>query len=306
MLETGGDIDKYLIHDSWGHIWQGYLSDLTALYDRLATKQPPINADYHVALPDDNIVCLADCLYLRRDGSVDYDESLAVDYIHAVIQERVTALLSPICAELCADIIEYSFHADYQGTDITLPSSSLFKHRAAKLDFAWADMQYFAKALARPIRQYQRDDNLRIAMVQRLCLLLRLKYANNSAAIADENLFVPSIASSASSSIALYVFRKPHLKTDFTTAVSDGSASTTTFARMFANLLRIQFAINECYEQHLAKGDLKQHHLIHFFIVHYFQQNPAAHFWSLDEQLAEWCLPFVSAISDLEQQSVSQ
>ena len=118
MLETGGDIDKYLIHDSWGHIWQGYLSDLTEHYDRLATMQFPINADYHVALPDDNIVCLADCLYLHQDGSVSYDESLARDYIHAVINERMSALLTPICAELCADIIEYSFHADHLDTDI--------------------------------------------------------------------------------------------------------------------------------------------------------------------------------------------
>ena len=100
MLETGGDIDKYLIHDSWGHIWQGYLTELTEHYDHLATMQFPINADYHIALPNDDILCLADCLYLRHDGSVTYDEQMATDYINAVLNERMTALLTPITAEL--------------------------------------------------------------------------------------------------------------------------------------------------------------------------------------------------------------
>ena len=186
MLEPRSDIDKYLIHDSWGHVWQGYLSDLTEHYDHLATMQFPINADHHVVRlgnsshQGDDIICLADCLYLRRDGTVDYDHGLADDYIHAVLNERMTALLTPICAELTADMIEYYFHADHEGSDIKLPSSSLFNHQPTKIDFAWADMQYFAKALARPIQQYLKDESLRTALVQRLAALLRLKYAHNA------------------------------------------------------------------------------------------------------------------------------
>ena len=65
-------------------------------------------------------------------------------------------------------------------------------------------MQYFAKALARPIRHYQKDDELRVASVHRLCSLLRLKYANNAAAISQDELFTAvDKALSASSSIAL-------------------------------------------------------------------------------------------------------
>ena len=105
MIESKPVLEKYLVHDSWGHIWQGYLTQLTTLYDQLATLQFPLNADHHVTTPDGNVICLADCLYLNRSGTVDFNTELADSYIDALIGQRMVALLTPVCAELTADIV---------------------------------------------------------------------------------------------------------------------------------------------------------------------------------------------------------
>ena len=52
--------------------------------------------------------------YIQRDGIVAYADGLADQYIEALIQQRMTALLTPICAELTADVIEYSHGYDHQ------------------------------------------------------------------------------------------------------------------------------------------------------------------------------------------------
>jgi hypothetical protein len=305
MIESRPELEKYLIHDSWGHIWQGYLTDLTTHYDHLATKQFPLNADHHVTTPDGNVICLADCLYLHRNGSVDFNAELADSYIDALISQRMVALLTPICAELTADIIEYAHGYDFQqqpgrGVDQAtgpLPSSSLFAHNPTKIDFAWADMQYFARSLARPIRHYRRNSSLREALVTRLSALLRLKYSRN-AALHDQETMMMEVSQHVDRFLDQYERRQQgYLNVELRTASSGGIVTANTFTRLFLNLIQIQCTVNAIYREHLQKdADLMQLRMaVNLFIVTYFQKNPAEHFWSLDEVLARWSLPLLAA-----------
>ena len=123
-------MDKYLIHDSWGHYWQADLTRLGTLYDRMASLHLPLSPGDTVRLGD-KLCTFLDLVYLRRDGALVFEEALARKFATAWIFERFEPLLAPIVAELAADTIEYRFRADCRAAGLEMPASSLFPHHPA-------------------------------------------------------------------------------------------------------------------------------------------------------------------------------
>ncbi|MEM6278261.1 MAG: hypothetical protein AAF733_02205, partial [Verrucomicrobiota bacterium] len=142
-IERTRVIEKYLIHDTWGHMWQGDLTRLRQLYDIMESLKTPVDANEHLTLPDGNVLSMLDLLYLNMRGEIRYDETLATRYMDQWIRLRIQALLAPIVAELCADCVEYKYKIDNPKERELLPSSSIFEENPAKLDFAWVDLGYF-------------------------------------------------------------------------------------------------------------------------------------------------------------------
>ena len=300
MLENRAELEKYLIHDTWGHVWQAYLTDCTRLYDHLATMQFPISADYQVTTHDNDVLCLADCFYLHYDGRVSFDEDVAERFIHTVLEERVQALLASICAELTADIVEYSFSAQRSaaGADV-LPSSSLFGDNPTKLDFAWADMQYFARAVRRPIRRYLRSESLRATLDTRLVEILTTKYPRHKNQHTTEE-----IAAAVDGHVTRFLdmfcsIQDTWLDVDLGYVEISGTVQTNIFTRMLTNLLRIQYVVNDIFTKHLAGPEhAYQRQCVLVCILQYFTQDPAKRFWSLDEDCAQWLLPLVKTLKN--------
>ena len=178
FIEERDNLEKYLVHDSWGHYWQADLTGLGTLYDRMASLQLPLSPSDTVRL-DDKLLSFLDLVYLRRDGSLVFDEGLARRFAAAWVYERFQPLLAPVIAELAADMIEYRARAECGAAGLQLPSSSLFAHHPAKIDFAWADLSFFVKSLKRVNSLYQKDEELKAGFVERARLLFRLKYRRN-------------------------------------------------------------------------------------------------------------------------------
>ncbi|MEM7700125.1 MAG: hypothetical protein AAF236_17150, partial [Verrucomicrobiota bacterium] len=175
-LEKTSEIEKYLIHDTWGHMWQGDLTDLGRLYDTMESLKSPVDANEHLELPEGNVISPLDLIYLTAQGRIRFDDELAARYLDHWIRLRLEAALAPIVAELTADSIEYKFKLDNGERGEDLPSSSMFSNNPAKLDFAWVDISYFIRSLRRTHDGYFKNDALRLSLIERTALLLKLKY----------------------------------------------------------------------------------------------------------------------------------
>lgn len=135
-IERTGEIEKYLIHDTWGHTWQGDLTKLGQLYDTMESLKSPPDASEHLKLPDGDVLSMLDLLYLNMRGRIQFDAERAERYMDEWIRLRLQALLAPIMAELTADCVEYKFSINNCRETEVLPSSSMFATNPAKLDFA--------------------------------------------------------------------------------------------------------------------------------------------------------------------------
>ena len=184
FVEERDSLEKYLVHDSWGHYWQADLTQLGTLYDRMASLQLPLSPSDTTRV-DDKLLSFLDLVYLRRDGTLIFDEALARRYAAAWTNERFQPLLAPVIAELAADMIEYRARAECKAAGLELPSSSLFAHHPAKADFLWADLSFFVRSLKRVNTLYAKDEELKAGFVERARLLFRLKYRRNYPALSN-------------------------------------------------------------------------------------------------------------------------
>jgi len=303
-IETTSEIEKYLIHDTWGHTWQADLSELRHLYDHMESLLTPIDATDHLQLGD-NVVTLLDVLYLNLRGELLYDEALATRYADEWLRQRLSGLLAPIVAELTADIIEYKFHLDNEGAEELLPSSSLFDFNPAKLDFAWVDFGYFIRSLRRTTDRYAKSEALRDNLVERIALLLKLKYPRQYKAVADKEAIRQQVGERVDQFMRLVQERKAqHLNTDLAIGSDEnGRPDINGFFEIYTNLLRVQCTLNRLIKDVLEterRDLLRYFSVLHIFIVRHYQQAPLQHFWNLDETLAAYAMPMLEAMQKAE------
>lgn len=297
FIEERDNLEKYLVHDSWGHYWQADLTGLGTLYHRMASLHLPLSPSDAVRLDDDKLLSFLDLVYLRRDGSLVFDEALARRYAVAWTQERFQALLAPIVAELAADMIEYRARAQCRAAGLELPSSSVFAHHPAKLDFAWADLSFFVKALKRVNTLYEKDGTQRDSFMERARLLFQLKYRRNYPAVASPEALDTEMGKVLARLLAIF---HEVQEADLGMSLENLNA----FSRVFLNLLRVAITLNAIVHEQLEGA--RPHIAPYFqtlvmFIVKYFEHDPSQGFWTLDETLAAHAVPLMEALASADQ-----
>lgn len=310
FVEERDNLDKYLIHDSWGHYWQADLTQLGSLYDRMASLQLPLSPSDTVRLGD-KLCTFLDLVYLRRDGTLTFDEALARNFATAWTFERFEPLLAPVIAEMAADTIEYRFRADCRAVGLELPSSSLFSHHPAKIDFAWADLSFFVKSLKRVNNLYLKDEELKAGFVERARLLFRLKYRRNYAAVASSEALDKDLKSILERLLAIFnEVQEEHLGMKLETTVdADGKLRINAFFQVFINLLQAGMTLNRIVHGQLEKQrpHLNPHlQTLIIFMVKYFERDPLRGFWSLDETLASSAVPLLETLAACEREITVQ
>ena len=301
FIEERDNLEKYLVHDSWGHYWQADLTGLGTLYDRMASLQLPL-APSDVARVDDKLCTFLDLVYLRRDGTLLFDETLARRFAAAWVYERFQPLLAPVIAELAADMIEYRARTACRAAGLDLPSSSLFPHHPAKIDFAWADLSFFVKSLKRVNTLYAKDEELRAGFVERARLLFRLKYRRNFGAVASADALDTELKTVLERLLAIFTeVQETFLGIKLEIAEdADGRPRVNAFFQVFLNLLQIGMTLNGIIHEQL-EGE-RPHLAPHFqtliiFVVKYFERDPLQGFWTLDDTLATYAVPLLEALA---------
>jgi hypothetical protein len=292
-VEETEKIEKYLIHDSWGHIWQDDLTNVKKFYKELVLISLPLAAD-HMATADNSQCNITDVIKINASGKVTYDESKAIQYANSILEQKITGFLAPLCAELCADIIEYQFVSSFENKHSILPSSSLFRINPTKLDFAWTDIHFFAEHLSKSLLVYEHDMLLRRSYIDRASLLVKRRYTRSASAITAS--FDEEIASAVNSFFSLLSARA---RDCIDTALPANASQMNEYFLLFTNLLQIQSTINTLIENHVNTTfpELKPYQeLLVIALLTYFCESPLTHFWNLDEIIAEWAVPFLRAI----------
>lgn len=309
FVEERDNLDKFLIHDSWGHYWQADLTRLGSLYDRMATLQTPLSPGEAVrfaggqTMEEERLGTFLDLVYLRRDGGLLFDETLARRFAAAWIAERFQPLLAPVVAELAADMIEY--RPDDQAA-AGLPSSSRFAHHPAKVDFAWADLLFFVKSLKRVNDLYRKDAELKAGFVERARLLFRLKYRRNFGAVSSPETFGRELTTIFERLLTIFdEVEEEQLGTGLEFAVgADGQPKVNLFFQTLLNLLRVCATVNGLVHGQLEnRPELMAHYrTLVIFIVKLFERDPLRHFWSLDETLQAHAVPLLETLAACERE----
>ncbi|NNE92153.1 MAG: hypothetical protein HKN23_10940 [Verrucomicrobiales bacterium] len=293
-IEPRGEIEKYLIHDTWGHMWQGDLTELGILYDRMESLIAPMEAAEHLEV-DGRICSIFDLFHVSRAGGVKFDHDLAAGYVLEWTRIRFESLLAPIIAELTADMVEYQFHLRVPDRSHEFPSSSTFGTRPTKLDFAWVDLGYFVRRLGKSAQRYQADARLRKNLTDRLCLLIRRKYGKRAA---DSE----AIRAGVDRELDQFLARADEtFERCFSVDFSDRVHSS--FARMFTNLLRLQYTLNQLIDEELRRNapkTLDGMNVLLLFLARWFLRDPLRNFWDMDETVSKIGGPMLGLVHRAE------
>lgn len=291
MLERAGHLDSYLVHDSWGHIWQALLTDYDMAYDHVSQLQHPLGADLAVADPIHRWLTLDDCLRPDGQGGLTIEPGLIDRLGDGLIRDWLRQLTVPVIAELTADCVEFCLRMDHPDA---LVSSSVVADRPCKVDLALADLAYFVRQLGKGLDLVQRRPSARAALRDRLVVLTAGRWSESGlkldARTAACDVLVDQI-------IDRLVRRREQVwqPSSETTALADGVV-VSDLTRVLLNVLRLHTAVNDCYlalPAHAADHLPAVRSLPLLYVAQRCREHPDA-FWSCDEEVADTALPFVA------------
>ncbi len=139
------EVDKFVVHDVWGHAWQSAMLQFEVMYRQMATFGKPLGLSDAATIADGRRVSFGDCLD-GKDGG--FDAALFRAFVDAKIADRIPVVFSAALAEIVADVVEFKLIAARPECEELLPSSSLFRSFPAKLDLMLQDLSlYFGIAV---------------------------------------------------------------------------------------------------------------------------------------------------------------
>ncbi len=161
------EIDKYVVHDVWGHGWQASILRLDGLYEQLARFARPLTLDETARGAAGEKMRLTDC-FTGHGQRLKLDEASFRRFVTWKITARLPVAMTPVLAEVIADIAEFKFVDLRPDKADSLLSSSLMRLFPSKLDLIMIDVPlYFSQATkvfrlwaSKPKRQQRLIDEL--------------------------------------------------------------------------------------------------------------------------------------------------
>lgn len=164
------EIDKYVVHDIFGHGWQANLLRFDGLYAQLAEYADRL----HLQTPCDDAtetLRLGDCFAVEgRRVTLRVDRFRA--FAARMVAARLPVAVTPVLAELLADVTEFKVLADAdpsRAADASfLPSSSLLASFPAKLDLLIQDLDFYFKQATKALRLWAKQPRRYEATIEEL------------------------------------------------------------------------------------------------------------------------------------------
>lgn len=276
------EIEKYVVHDVWGHGWQAALLSFERMYEELADYADPLTlaeTARHVAADG---LRLGDCFRFAA-GEVVLDEERFRRFVAAELCERLTVAVTAVFAETIADVAEFKLVSQHPDRPDLLPSSSLLRAQPAKLDLTMQDLPFYFGQATKVFRLFARSENRQRALVAEL-VAAGGTAASAAAAVRRtleiwhalaEDEFAPKLA-----------FRD----------AGDGRLRVNVFTRLALNFLGIHRAMVETYRQveRLARPTLPLRSCRDLMLLAaavFFEADRPRNLWRVDEFVSLRFLP---------------
>jgi hypothetical protein len=278
------ELDKYLIHDTWGHQWQESLLDFEEPYTALTLFKRPLSLT-ETALVLGEQTSFADTFVKTEAGTIALDPVKLQQFIDAELYERAIIAFTPILAEMLADVVEYKFLELHPEQEHLLPSSSLLKAFPSKLDLTLVDLRTCFVHASEVFQNWVTSELTQQQLHKEICEKLDIP---NDATKHKELTQVLSTAAELCKD-QLHAFYEPEWAWEKT---EDGHLKPNAFSLTALNFLRIHTALIQTYE------DLSQIETPYGFkdilvlaMGTFFERNPQQNIWQLDSFLTEAFLP---------------
>ena len=278
------ELDKYLIHDTWGHQWQESLLDFEEPYTELTLFKRPLSLTETASVLGEE-TSFADTFVKTEAGTIELDSVKLQQFIDAELYERAIIAFTPILAEMLADVVEYKFLELYPEQEHLLPSSSLLKAFPSKLDLTLVDLHTCFVHASEVFQNWVTSELTQQQLHKEICEKLDIP---NDAIKHKELTQVLSTAAELCKD-QLHAFYEPEWAWEKT---EDGHLKPNAFSLAALNFLRIHTALIQTYE------DLSQIETPYGFkdilvlaMGTFFEKNPQQNIWQLDSFLTEAFLP---------------
>ena len=278
------ELDKYLIHDTWGHQWQESLLDFEVPYTALTLFQRPLSLT-ETASVFGKQTSFADTFVKTETGRVELDPVKLQQFIDAELYEREIIAFTPILAELLADVVEYKFLELYPEQEHLLPSSSLLKAFPSKLDLTLADLRTCFVHASEVFQNWITSASTQQDLHAEICEKLDIP---NDASKHKELSEVLNTAVELCKA-QLHALYQPEWSWERT---EEGHLKPNAFSLAALNFLRIHTALIHTYEG-LSKIETPYgfKDILVLSMGTFFERNPQQNIWQLDSFLTEAFFP---------------
>lgn len=265
--------ERYLVHDVWGHGWQASMLRLEGLYQQLAAFDQNFDWNSTVVMPDRSKLRLSDCLQRKQSGWKLNEERFA-EYMQLWIWNRIPTAMTPLIAELVADLFEHKIYWTDPKLYPNLQTTSILPNVPAKLDLMLEDLNVYFKQIFKALDLFcQRSsyrqrfvsemvaDGINRAEAERIVEEIKTriecwrKHELASTRLLEVN--------QAEINVNLYGYLEHH--------IAILSASSSIVARQIADLPT------------KIAGMQRWNDWFALLIAVYFEQDPAEHFWRLPQ-----------------------
>ena len=278
------ELDKYLIHDTWGHQWQESLLDFEEPYTALTMFKRPLSLTETASVLGEQ-TSFADTFVKTEAGTIALDSVKLQQFIDAELYERAIIAFTPILAEMLADVVEYKFLELHPEQAHLLPSSSLLKAYPSKLDLTLVDLHTCFAHASEVFQNWVTSESTQQQLHKEICE--KLDIPNDE--IRHKELSQVLNTAVKLCKEQLHAFYQPEWAWEKT---EDGHLKPNAFSFAALNFLRIHTALIQTYE------DLSQIKISYGFkdilvlaMGTFFERNPQQNIWKLDSFLTEAFLP---------------
>ena len=278
------ELDKYLIHDTWGHQWQESLLDFEELYTELSLFNRPLSVTESASVLGEKTT-FGDAFLKTASGKIHLDQDILTKFIDAELYERSIVAFTPILAEMLADVVEYKFLKLHPEQSHLMPSSSLLKDYPSKLDLTLEDLHNCFERAAEAFQTWVDSDEAKTRIHAEICEKLN---------ITDCQFNQKELDSILEKSVQickerLEMYYKPEWYWEKT---ADGCLKLNAFSFAALNFLRIHAAFLHTFEKlsHI-ETNYGFMDLLVLAMGTFFENEPQRHIWQLDRFLTDGFLP---------------
>lgn len=267
--------ERYLVHDVWGHGWQASMLRLEGLYQQLAAFDQNFDWNSTVVMSDRSKLRLSDCLHRTHSGWKINDERFA-EYMQLWIWNRIPTAMTPLIAELVADLFEHKIYWTDPHLYPNLQTTSILPNVPAKLDLMLEDLNIYFKQIFKALDLFCQRSSYRQRFVSEM-VTDGIKREDAERIVEEiktriENWRMHEVASKrlvaknrGEIEVNLYGYLEHH--------ITLLSAISSIVARQIADLSTA------------TAGMRRWNDWFALLIAVYFEQDPAEHFWKLPQFL---------------------